>query len=153
MAFNTKIELFGITLVPALTATVMIMVVGLVIRRIPYTIRSSVAILQQIPITIEEAAISLGASKLKTFFIITIPMMASGVIAGAILSWVTIITELATAILLFSVRTTTLTLSIYTFVTRGSYGLAAALATILTGLTIGSLLIYMAFTKSNEITL
>jgi iron(III) transport system permease protein len=80
-------------------------------------------------------------------------MMASGVIAGAILSWVTIITELATAILLFSVRTTTLTLSIYTFVTRGSYGLAAALATILTGLTIGSLLIYMAFTKSNEITL
>jgi iron(III) transport system permease protein len=153
MAFNTKIELFGITLVPALTATVMIMVVGLVIRRIPYTIRSSVAILQQIPITIEEAAISLGASKLKTFFVITIPMMASGVIAGAILSWVTIITELATAILLFSVRTTTLTLSIYTFVTRGSYGLAAALATILTGLTIGSLLIYMAFTKSNEITL
>jgi iron(III) transport system permease protein len=153
MAFNTKIELFGITLVPALTATVMIMVVGLVIRRIPYTIRSSVAILQQIPITIEEAAISLGASKLKTFFVITIPMMASGVIAGAILSWVTIITELATAILLFSVRTTTLTLSIYTFVTRGSYGLAAALATILTGLTIGSLLIYMGFTKSNEITL
>lgn len=153
MAFNTQTQIFGITIVPALTATVLIMVVGLVVRRIPYTIRSSVAILQQIPITIEEAAISLGASKLKTFFIITIPMMASGVIAGAILSWVTIITELATAILLFSVRTTTLTLSIYTFVTRGSYGLAAALATILTGLTIASLLIYMRFTKSNEITL
>jgi len=153
MAFSTQTQIFGITILPALTATVGIMVIGLVIRRIPYTIRSSVAILQQIPITIEEAAISLGASKLKTFGIITIPMMASGVIAGAILSWVTIITELATAILLFSVRTTTLTLSIYTFVTRGSYGLAAALATILTGLTIGSLLIYMAFTKSTEITL
>ena len=129
------------------------MVIGLVVRRIPYTIRSSVAILQQIPITIEEAAISLGASKLKTFFRITIPMMASGVIAGAILSWVTIITELATAILLYSVKTTTLTLAIYTFVTRGNYGYAAALATILTGLTIVSLLIYMRFTKSNEITL
>ncbi len=153
MAFNVPLQLFGVTLVPALTATVLIMVVGLVVRRIPYTIRSSVAILQQIPITIEEAAISLGASKLKTFFIITIPMMASGVIAGAILSWVTIITELATAILLYSVRTTTLTLAIYTFVTRGSYGMAAALATILTGLTIVSLLIYMRFTKSNEITL
>ena len=153
MAFSAPTKIGSFVLIPSLSATVLIMVVGLVIRRIPYTIRSSVAILQQIPITIEEAAISLGASKMKTFFMITIPMMASGVIAGAILSWVTIITELATAILLYSVRTTTLTLAIYTFVTRGNYGYAAALATILTGLTIVSLLIYMRFTKSNEITL
>lgn len=136
-----------------LTGTVLIMVVGLVVRRIPYTIRSSVAILQQIPITIEEASISLGASKIKTFGFITVPMMASGVIAGAILSWVTIITELATAILLYNARTITLTLSIYTFVLRGNYGYAAALATVLTGLTVVSLLLYMKLTKSNEITL
>ncbi len=136
-----------------LTGTVFIMVVALVIRRIPYTIRSSVAILQQIPITIEEASISLGASKLKTFFKITIPMMATGVIAGAILSWVTIITELASAILLYNTRTITLTLAIYTFVLRGNYGYAAALATILSLLTVGSILLYMKITKSDEITL
>jgi iron(III) transport system permease protein len=136
-----------------LTGTVFIMVVALVIRRIPYTIRSSVAILQQIPITIEEASISLGASKMKTFFKITVPMMASGVIAGAILSWVTIITELATAIILYNAKTITLTLSIYSFVSRGNYGYAAALATVLTALTTVSLLLYMKLTKSNEITL
>ncbi len=136
-----------------LTGTVFIMVVALVIRRIPYTIRSSVAILQQIPITIEEASISLGASKMKTFFRITVPMMASGVIAGAILSWVTIITELATAIILYNAKTITLTLSIYSFVSRGNYGYAAALATVLTALTTVSLLLYMKLTKSNEITL
>ncbi len=145
MAFNKK------PLV--LTGTVFIMVIALVIRRIPYTIRSSVAILQQIPITIEEAAISLGASKMKTFFKITVPMMSSGVIAGAILSWVTIITELATAIILYNAKTITLTLSIYSFVSRGNYGYAAALATVLTALTTISLLIYMKFTKSSEITL
>jgi iron(III) transport system permease protein len=136
-----------------LTGTVIIMVIALVIRRIPYTIRSSVAILQQIPITIEEASISLGASKLKTFFKITVPMMSSGVIAGAILSWVTIITELATAIILYNASTITLTLSIYSFVSRGNYGYAAALATVLTALTTISLLLYMRFTKSSEITL
>ena len=136
-----------------LTGTVAIMVIGLVIRRIPYTIRSSIAILQQIPITIEEASISLGASKMKTFVQITIPMMASGVIAGAILSWVTIITELATAILLYNVRTINLTLAIYTFALRGSYGYAAAMATVLSALTVISLIIYMKLTKSNEITL
>lgn len=136
-----------------LTGTFAIMVIALVVRRIPYTIRSSVAILQQIPITIEEASISLGSSKLKTFALITIPMMGSGIIAGAILSWVTIITELATAIILYNSRTITLTLAIYSFVSRGNYGYAAALATVLTGLTIASLLIYMKITKSSEITM
>ncbi|HAM62621.1 MAG: iron ABC transporter permease [Firmicutes bacterium GWF2_51_9] len=145
MAFNRKPIV--------LTGTVIIMVIALVIRRIPYTIRSSVAILQQIPITIEEASISLGASKMKTFFKITVPMMSSGVIAGAILSWVTIITELATAIILYNASTITLTLSIYSFVSRGNYGYAAALATVLSALTTVSLLIYMKFTKSGEITL
>jgi len=144
MAFNTK------PLV--LTGTVAIMVIALCIRRLPYTIRSSVAILQQIPMTVEEASISLGASKMRTFFGITVPMMSNGIISGAILSWVTIITELSTAIILYNAKTITLTLAIYTFVTRGNYGYAAALATVLTALTIVSLLIFMRVSKSKEIT-
>jgi iron(III) transport system permease protein len=101
-----------------LAGTVTIMIISMVIRRIPYTIRSSVAILQQIPITVEEAAISLGSSKLKTFFRITVPMMANGIIAGGILSWITIITELSTSIILYTTRSVTLTLSIFIFVSR-----------------------------------
>ena len=49
-----------------LVGTFLIMIIALVIRRNAYTVRSSVAILQQIPLSIEEAAISLGTSKLKT---------------------------------------------------------------------------------------
>ena len=135
-----------------LTGTVAIMVIALVIRRIPYTIRSSVAVLQQIPMTIEEAAISLGSSKLQAFFKITVPMMSNGILSGAILSWITIITELSTAIILYNLKTITLTLAIYTNVTRGSYGVAAAYATILTVTTIISLLLFMKVSKSKEIT-
>lgn len=124
----------------------LIMVVALIIRRLPYTIRSSVAILQQIPMSIEEAAISLGASKMKAFFRITVPMMASGIISGAILSWVTMISELSTAIILYTGKTKTLTVAIYTEVIRGNYGTAAALSTIMTILTVISLL---AFSKLN----
>jgi len=145
MAFNNKPFV--------LTGTITIMVIALCIRRLPYTIRSSVAILQQIPLTTEEAAISLGASKMKTFFAVTVPMMSNGIISGAILSWVMIITELSTAIILYNSRTVTLTLAVYTFVTRGNYGYAAALATVLTALTIVSLLIFMKVSKSKEITL
>ena len=144
MAFNKKPII--------LTGTIGIMVIALCIRRLPYTIRSSVATLQQIPLTTEEAAISLGASKMKTFFKITVPMMSNGIISGAILSWVTIITELSTAIILYNSKTVTLTLAVYTFVTRGNYGYAAALATVLTALTVISLLIFMKVSKSKEIT-
>ncbi len=136
-----------------LTGTATIMIIALIIRRIPYTIRSSVAVLQQIPMSIEEAAISLGASKMKTFFSITVPMMGNGIMSGAILSWVTIITELSTAIILYNLNTVTLTLAVYTYVSRGNYGIAAAYATILTVTTIISLLIYMKVTGNKEVSL
>ena len=144
MAFNKKPLI--------LTGTMIIMIIALVIRRLPYTIRSSAATLQQIQITVEEAAISLGCSKMKAFFKITIPMMANGIVSGAILSWVTIITELSTAICLYTVRTQTLTLAIYTYVLRGNDGIAAALATILSFTTIVSLLVFMKVSKNKEIT-
>ena len=143
MAFNKK------PLV--LTGTMIIMIVALVIRRIPYTIRSSTATLQQISMSIEEAAISLGSSKLKAFFRITVPMMANGILSGAIMSWVTIITELSTAIILYNLNTITLTLATYTYVSRGNYGIAAAYDTILTVSTIIYLLIYMKVTGNKEI--
>ena len=135
-----------------LAGTAIIMVIALIIRRIPYTIRSSVAVLQQIPMSIEEAAISLGSTKLEAFFKITVPMMANGILSGAILSWITIITELSTAIILYNLKTITLTLAIYVNVSRGNYGVAAALATILTATTIISLVVFMKVSKTKEIT-
>ncbi len=136
-----------------LTGTFSIMVIAVCIRRLPYTIRSSVARLQQIPISTEEAAISLGASKLSAFFRVTVPMMSNGIIAGAILSWVAIITELSTVIILYNARTVTLTLSTYIAVNRGTYGTAAAFATILTVFTTLSLLAYMKLAGSDEVKL
>ena len=133
-----------------LTGTSAIMVIALCIRRLPYTVRSSVAILQQIPLSIEEAAISLGTSKMKTFFKITVPMMSKGILSGAILSWVTIITELSTGIILYNTSTITLTIAIYTYVTRGNYGIASALATILLFFTTVSLLLFMRVSKGRE---
>jgi iron(III) transport system permease protein len=129
------------------------MVIGLVLRRLPYTIRSSVAVLQQIPMNIEEAALSLGSSKINAFYKITMPMMAAGLISGAILSWVTMISELSTAILLYVGRTKTLTVEIYTQIIRGNYGIAAALSTILAVLTVISLLIFNKVSKGDDLSM
>ncbi|VLW90276.1 ABC transporter permease [Streptococcus pneumoniae] len=53
------------------------------------------------------------------------------------------ISKLSTSILLYNVKTRTMTVAIYTEVLRGNYGVAAALSTILTVLTVGSLLLFM----------
>lgn len=137
----------------ALTGTVLIMIISFVIRRMPYTIRSANATLMQIPMSIEEASISLGTSKLKTFVSITVPMMSSGILSGAILSWVSIVTELSSSIILYNNRNITLTMSAYVAISRGNYGLACAFSAILTALTMVSLLVYLRASKSEDIAL
>lgn len=136
-----------------LTGTMMIMIISLVIRRMPYTIRSANATLMQIPLSIEEASISLGTSKMKTFATITVPMMANGILSGAILSWVSIVTELSSAIILYNNRTITLTMSAYVAISRGNYGLACAFSAVLTLLTTLSLFVYLMLSKSEDIRL
>lgn len=134
LAFNSKPLL--------LSGTATIIVVAYVVRRLPYTLRSSAAILYQISPSMEEASISLGCSPLKTFFKVTAILMLPGVFSGAILSWITIITELSTSLLLYTGKTRTMSVTIYTEVLRSGYGTAAAMATILTVITIGSLFIF-----------
>ena len=142
LGFNTKYF--------SLTGTMTIMIIALVIRRMPYTSRSATATMMQIPISTEEAAISLGASKLKTFIRVTVPQMTSGVVSGAILSFVSIITEMSSGIFLYNNSTITLTLNTYNNIGLGSYGTASAFATVTTLLTIVCLVLYLICTRGSE---
>ncbi|MEA5068088.1 MAG: iron ABC transporter permease [Christensenellaceae bacterium] len=134
----------------ALVGSIWIMVIALAIRRMPYTSRSATATMMQIPVSTEEAAISLGAGRLKTFIAITVPQMKSGILSGAILSFVSIITEMSSGIFLYNNRTITLTLSTYSSITLGSYGTASAFATVTTLLTVACLALYLWFTRGSE---
>ena len=134
-----------------LTGTALIMIISFAVRRMPYTVRSSAAVLGNISPSIEGAAVSLGASEMTTFRKITIPMMAPGVLSGAIMSWVTIISELSSSIILYTNSTQTLTVSIYTEVIRGNYGNASAYATILTLTSVLSLLIFYKVTGKRDV--
>ena len=118
-----------------------ILVLSLVIRRLPYTLRASAAILRQIPENLEEASVSLGVPPSASFLRVTAVLMLPGVLSGALLSWVTVINELSSSVILYSARTRTLSVAVYSEVVRGSYGTAAALSTILTAVTVLSLLL------------
>lgn len=135
----------------ALTGSLLIMIIALTIRRMPFTSRSATAAMMKIPVSIEEAALSLGASRAKTFTRITVPMMSSGIISGAILSWVSIITEMSSGVILYNNRTITLTISTYAAITSGIYGVAAVFATITTIFTVVCLALYLRVTKAEDI--
>lgn len=135
----------------ALTGTAMIIIISLTVRRLPYTIRSSTAIIGQISPSIEEVSISLGASEVRSFGEITVPMMLPGVLSGAIMSWVTVISELSSSIMLYRAKTQTLTVSIYTEVIRDCFGNAAAYSTVLTVTSILSLLLFFKLTGRKDI--
>lgn len=124
-----------------LTGTWVILVISYCIRKLPYTMRSSTAILHQIDQSVEEASISLGVPPMKTFFKTTAVLMIPGVLSGAILSWVTTINELSSTIVLYYGATATITVSIYSEVFTANFGTAAALASMLSLATITSLII------------
>lgn len=147
LAFNGK----GDPMV--LSGTAAIMIISLVIRRLAYTLRSSSAILYQISPSVEEAAISLGDSPLKAFVKVTAKLMLPGVISGAILSWITLINELSSSVMLYTANTRTMSVAIYNEVIRASYGTAAALATILTLTTVLSLFLFFKISGSKDVTM
>ena len=130
-----------------LVGTAAIMIISYVIRKLPYTVRSGSAFLYQMDPFVEEASINLGVSPMKTFFTVTARMMLPGVMSGAVLSWITCINELSSSIMLYSGRTSTISIAIYQEVTHMNDGPASALATILTVSSMISLLIVFRATK------
>jgi iron(III) transport system permease protein len=84
----------------AFTASWILLMIAYAIRRLPYALRSCYASLQQVHISLEESAQSLGATRLSTIRRIVIPLMAGGILAGFVTSFITAAVELSATILL-----------------------------------------------------
>ncbi len=72
------------------------------VRRLPYALRSCVAALQQLHVSMEEAAENLGANNRRTIWRVVVPLMAGGILAGFVTSFLTAAVELSATIMLVS---------------------------------------------------
>lgn len=93
---------YGITLpdgTPLATLWITI-VMALAIRRLPYALRACHAALQQISVSLEEAAENLGATKARTVRRIVVPLMTGGILAGFVTSFATAAVELSATLML-----------------------------------------------------
>jgi iron(III) transport system permease protein len=88
-----------------LTSSWILLVLAYTIRRLPYALRSCVAALQQMHVSLEEAAENLGAGKRRTIQRIVVPLMAGGILAGFITSFMTAAVELSATIMLTTSQT------------------------------------------------
>jgi iron(III) transport system permease protein len=75
-------------------------VLALAIRRLPYALRACHAALQQISVSLEEAAENLGATKARTVRRVVVPLMAGGILAGFVTSFSTAAVELSATLML-----------------------------------------------------
>jgi iron(III) transport system permease protein len=85
-----------------LTSTWVMIMLAYAVRRLPYALRACVAALQQLHLSLEEAAESVGATKLRTIRRVVVPLMAGGILAGFVTSFITAAVELSATILLVS---------------------------------------------------
>ena len=114
-----------------LTGGPLIMVLAYTVRKVPFAVRSSSAILHQIDPSLEEASISLGRSPLQTFARILVPLMLGGILSGFVLTWVTVASELSATVVLYSGPWRTLTVVMFQALESGGGGVATAAASTL----------------------
>ncbi len=117
-----------------LTGTLAIIVAAYVFRYEATGIRSTVAALYQIDNSLEEAALSLGASNFTCFRRVTLPLIVPAVISGMKFLLVRSMTAISATIFLVSVSWTLLTTRILECITELQFAQAAAFSVILIGI-------------------
>ena len=103
----------------------------LAVRRLPYTVRGAYASLLLVHRSMEEAAASVGATGLRTFRDITLPLIWKGVLVGGLFSFMTSLQEASAVLFLALGGWETITIGIFAFYIAGSANEAAALGVIL----------------------
>lgn len=106
------------------------LVLGHTIITIPYVVRSVSAVLYGFPLSLEEAAMNLGASRLRTTFLITFPMIRSGLLAGAIFSFIVSFDNVVISIFLVSPEYNTLPITIFNYVHYSAEPIIASISTL-----------------------
>jgi len=112
--------------------------IALGIRRLPYAMRACSAALQQVSVSLEEAAENVGVGKPKAIRRIVVPLMAGGIVAGFVTSFATAAVELsATMMLVQSTENAPLSYGLYVFMQspagRGPGAALGVIAVIIVG--------------------
>lgn len=114
-----------------LVGTVFLLPLAYLIRNIPITSGPIVAGFRQLDPSLEEAATSLGASRLRVMRRITMPLLRPALLAGGALAYATAVGDFVTSIVLYTFDTRPISIEILSALRDFDVGVAAAYGVIL----------------------
>src|SRR5438309_4421874 len=124
-----------------------LIIIAFIFWNIPVGYQAAVAGLRQIDRSIDEAATSLGASSLRGFREVLLPMLAGSLRVGFVTTFVRAVTTLSLVIFLFTPPTTVATIRIYQLVNDLNWGGATAFTVSDIGMAIIALLLFAVLAR------
>lgn len=112
------------------------LLVGHALLVLPYCVRVVGASLNAFDFSIEEAAISLGCPRWKTFFTIVLPNIRGGIIAGFILAFITSLNDVSISIFLTGPGVSTLPIQLLAHMEQFFDPTIASVSVLLMGVTV-----------------
>lgn len=97
---------------------------------LPYVFLTVSSVLVNFDRSLEEAARSLGAGPLQTFWRITLPIIKGGIISGALFAFITSFDQFPVSLLLISVGNTTLPIALFDYLRFSFEPTASAVSTV-----------------------
>lgn len=119
----------------------------------PFVIRTVLPVLKSIPESLTDAAAALGASPVKTFFLVELPLLSKSIIAAAIFAFTISLGEFGATIFTARPETPTIPIAIYRFLGQPgalNYGQAMAISTLLMVVTAAGFVFIESFRKEQH---
>ncbi len=114
-----------------LVGTVVILPLAYFVRNIPIAAGSVIAGFRQLDPTLDEAAASLGARRLRRLRRVTIPLLRPALLAGGALAFATAVGDFVTSIVLYTFETRPISIEILAALRDFDIGVAAVYGVIL----------------------
>ncbi|MGW7045812.1 ABC transporter permease [Streptomyces avermitilis] len=127
------------------------LLIGHTVLLLPYAVRVTGASLALSDPALEEAARGLGAGPLRTFFAITLPVMAPGIVSAAVLSFLTSFNNVPLSLLLKGPGISTLPVEMLNYVQFSYDPMVAAVSTLLLAATVGAALLTERLVGFNKV--
>ncbi|MBI3938677.1 MAG: iron ABC transporter permease [Betaproteobacteria bacterium] len=108
--------------------TIWILLLAFVTRYLVYGVRTLGAGMMQVDRTLEEAATVAGASPLRTFVFVNLPLLRPVIASTWLIVFMIVMREVSASVILYGVNSVTLPVLTWSYLVDGSYGIASALA-------------------------
>ena len=124
-----------------LVGTVLILPLAYLIRNVPIATGSVLAGFRQLDPSLDDAAASLGAGRVRTLVTVTVPLLRPALLAGGALAFATALGDFVTSIVLYTFDTRPVSIEILSLLRQFDLGTAAAYGVILMVFAAGAMFI------------